>query len=53
MVNIGRVSDRLCSSRLLCLGGSLVFGVSILAIPLADGLLTVAAPTMLPMLNIA
>lgn len=43
MVNIGRVSDRLGSSRLLCLGGSLVFGVSILAIPLADGLLTVGA----------
>ncbi|MEI2301453.1 MFS transporter [Ensifer sp. MJa1] len=43
MVNIGRISDRLGSSRLLSLGGSLVFGVSILAVPLVDGLLYVGA----------
>ncbi|WDZ81837.1 MFS transporter (plasmid) [Ensifer adhaerens] len=43
MVNIGRVSDRLGSSHLLSLGGSLVFGVSIFATPFVDGLLTVGA----------
>lgn len=43
MVNVGRVSDRLGSSSLLSLGGSLVFGVAILTIPFVDGLLLAAA----------
>ncbi|MGN7807195.1 MFS transporter [Ensifer sp. 22521] len=43
MVDIGRVSDRFGSSHLLSLGGSVVFGVSILTVPLVDGLLYVGA----------